>query len=164
MVKLAKTLREYAKNLVEICAKSAKIVENRAKVAKSSKNHRQISKDTSTTLQNVIRNGKIRKNRKDTSTTLQKACIFRKIMYQSPGKLLEIVNFDEKSRNWHAKNPKSPSTTHQNLSKMRGQLSQNRRKSSKRCKIVEKSNPNSIARTRQNRIQTWVRSVQIWLH
>ena len=97
MVKIAKTLREYAKNLVEICVKSAKIVENRAKVAKSSKNHRQISKDTSTTLQNVIRNGKIRKNRKGTSTTLQKACIFRKILYQSPGKLLEIVNFYEKS-------------------------------------------------------------------
>ena len=39
MVKIAKTLREYAKNLVEICVKSAKIIENRAKDAKSSKKH-----------------------------------------------------------------------------------------------------------------------------
>ena len=69
---------------------------------------------------------------------LQKQCILRKILYWSPGKLLEIVNFDEKSRNCHAKNPKSPSTTCQNLSKMRvssAKIVENR----PTCKIIETS-------------------------
>ena len=65
-------------------------------------------------LQNVIKIWKTRKNRKDNQATLQKPCIFRKVLYWSPGKLLEIVDFRQKSSISDGKNPKDTWRTRQN--------------------------------------------------
>ena len=53
------------------------------------------------------------KNRKYTPRTLEKLFIFRKILYLSPGKMLEIANFDEKSRKSNAENPNGIPRTRQ---------------------------------------------------
>ena len=92
---------------------SAKTIENLAKIEKSWQNHQQNSKDGEATLKNIIRIRKTLKNRKDTEATLQKPCTFRKLLYPGPGKLFEIVNFHEKSRNLHAKNSKDTPRTRQ---------------------------------------------------
>ena len=72
---------------------------------------------------------------------LQKQCILRKILHWSPGKLLEIANFNEKSRKLHGKNPKDTSRTRQNLVKIcvkSVKIAENRPKLKNRRKIISK--------------------------
>ena len=84
-------------NRIKIWIMSIKIYENREKVEKTHQNHRQNPAAPSATLQKLIKTQKTLKNRKDTTATLQKLDDFRKILYQTPGKMLEIVDFHEKS-------------------------------------------------------------------
>ena len=70
---------------------------------------------------------------------LQKQRIFRKILYWSPRKLLEIVDFREKSWNLQGKNPKHIRRTHQNTIKFWIRSIQNQQKSIKSWKTIKKT-------------------------
>ena len=93
---------------------------------------------------------------------VQKQCILRKIMYWSPGKLLEIVNFDEKSRKSHGENPKhilieNASKPRQNMRQIR----QNRRKSRRKKQKFAQQKSKDIVTKRQNRIKKFEHTIQI---
>ena len=100
-------------NRIQKWARSVQIIEYLWKVEKSTIFHQRISKDTPRTRQNAFQNWKTIKIRKYTPRTLEKLFIFRKILYLSPGKLLEIANFDEKSRKSNTKNPIAIARTRQ---------------------------------------------------
>ena len=118
-------------NRIQKWARSSQIIENQRKIEKSTIFHQRNSKDSPRTRQNAFQNWKTMKNRKYTPRTLEKLFIFRKIRYLSPGKMLEIANFDEKSRKANAENPNGIARTRQNRIQKwarSGQIIENRRK------------------------------------
>ena len=134
--------------------KSSKIYE---KLKKPTIFHHRNSKDTPRTCQNASKYWKTMKNSKYTPRTLEKLLIFRKILYLSPGKLLEIANFDEKSRKSNTKNPNGIARTRQNRIQKWARsvkISENLRKVEKST-IFNQRNSKDTTRTRQNAFQNW---------
>ena len=81
--------------------------------------------------------------------------IFRKILYLSPGKLLEILDFDEKSSKSDAKNPNYTPRTRQKSTKnvvRSGQIDENLRKVEKITNL-HPGNPKDTPTTRQNTLE-----------